>query len=541
MSNYQERNPNPEETHTNPIILCIGVGGGGSNTVNNAYSEGIKDVLFVVTNTDQQALKMSPVPFQLQLGPNKTHGLGAGSDPEKGQAAAEESKEEIQNLFSDHIKMVFIIACMGGGTGTGASHIIAKEAREKGILVVGIVTTPFNFEGQVRQNHAEQGIQKLEQYCDTLIIIENQRIMDEMGLSLGSGFELVHKVLYEAITSVTDPINVPGMINIDFQDIDTMLRNAGKAVIGTGFAEGKDRSMKAIKQAVYSPLLRYDKIKGSTRLLLSVASGSESELTLAELSDITNYLKETLQNENIMVIWGHSYEEKLGSQIRISLIASGFPEKQEETAEATSPTAEQEQLATAQATHEPQAGSNNQAPASQNAPPAKQGTTHAYVHGTQAHAHQTAAPKQEAAAHIPASHQKITHTKANLTHEQSTPKEHGTAPEQPNEAPKPATTHETPQPNTPYIRKEQNGMNNAPLGGLQDKALAQKIERWKKVAQDYVEHIELGADNRLTDKEIKEMLAVPAYKRKNITLDYCIVSTSSPVRHHLYEEADNAF
>ncbi len=315
-----------------PIIMCVGVGGGGSNAINYMYHRGIKDVAFMVANTDKQALQDSPVATKLQLGPHTTHGLGAGANPMIGANAALESQEEINKIFPENIKSIFITAGMGGGTGTGAAPIIANIAREKGLLVVGIVTTPFLFEGKKKQQSAEEGVHKLQEKCDVLIIIENERLMQQADnatklLSLRSAFELVDQVLYNAVTSITDPINEPGIINVDFCDIDTMLRNAGSAVIGTGFAEGEGRALKAIQQAMYSPLLRNATIKGSTRLLLSVASGTEDgEFTLSELAQVTEYLKKILENDDVMVIWGHAHEKNLGKKIRISVIASGFPQ-----------------------------------------------------------------------------------------------------------------------------------------------------------------------------------------------------------------------
>ncbi|MEM9737698.1 MAG: cell division protein FtsZ [Bacteroidota bacterium] len=320
------------------IILGIGVGGGGSNVLKYIFERGIPDVSLVVANTDSQALEHNPVPDKLQLGPNITHGLGAGAKPEIGESAALESKEEIKKLLDDPVKMVFITAGMGGGTGTGAAPVIASIAKDKGLLVIGVVTTPFLFEGTKKQNIAEEGIRNLAKYCDTLIIIENERLIKQEAefkatqqFTLSSAFGLADVVLYEAITSITDPISSPGIINLDYRDMDTTLRNAGNAVMGSGVAEGKDRGLTAAKRALSSPLLRYQTIQGATRLLLTIFSSPEAEIKVPELSSITAYIRAQVGMDVEMMIWGHAYDKDLGDKIRVNIIASGFSEKKKST------------------------------------------------------------------------------------------------------------------------------------------------------------------------------------------------------------------
>ena len=320
-----------QDQHKKNIIMCIGIGGGGSNVVNYIHSQHIKGVSLMVMNTDQQALQGSPVPNKLQLGPNATNGLGAGANPKVGEQAALESEREIEELFTKEIKMVFVTAGMGGGTGTGAAPIVAGIAKKKGALVIGVVTYPFLFEGKQKQAIAEEGLKNLQQYCDTIIVIENQYLMDSnistKNYSLSAAFRMVDEVLYQAITSITEPINKPGIINVDFHDVHTMLHGAGNAVMGTGTAEGEDRSKKAIKQAINCPLLRDQNIQEASRLLLSITSGKEDEITLKELAEMTTTLQEILNRNDIMVIWGHAYEEDLGKKVRVSVVASGFAEK----------------------------------------------------------------------------------------------------------------------------------------------------------------------------------------------------------------------
>ncbi len=317
----------------NPIIIGIGVGGGGSNVVNYIHKRGIQHVPLIVANTDSQALGHSPVPIKLQLGPNITHGLGAGAKPEIGESSAIESEKAIKDLFVPSVKMIFITAGMGGGTGTGAAPVIAKCAKEKEVLVVGVVTSPFFFEGSKKQGIAEDGIKKLAKYCDTLIIIENERLIQQeeefrssQQFTLSSAFALADEVLYKAITSITDPIYQPGIINVDFRDMDTILRNAGNAVMGSGIAKGKERGLEAARRALSSPLLRHQTIQGATRLLLTIFSSPETEVKVPELSAITAYIKKQVGSDVEMMIWGHAYDKELGEQIRVNIIASGFPE-----------------------------------------------------------------------------------------------------------------------------------------------------------------------------------------------------------------------
>lgn len=311
-------------THHQAIIKVIGVGGGGSNAVNNMYSRGIKDVSFVVCNTDAQALENSPIQQKLQIGIDLTSGLGAGANPEVGKNAALESKEDIKALLSDNTKMVFITAGMGGGTGTGAAPVIASIAKKLGILTVGIVTQPFSFEGKKKLQQAQEGIKQLRQQCDTVLVILNDRLKAVLGnLSIGNAFAQADNVLTTAAKSIAEIITVPGYVNVDFEDVKTVMKDAGAAVMGSGQADGDERALKAAEAALASPLLDYKDIHGAQKILLSIVSGQEAELQMDELAVITDYIQEQIGVDAEM-IFGHGSDAQLKDSIRVTIIATGF-------------------------------------------------------------------------------------------------------------------------------------------------------------------------------------------------------------------------
>lgn len=310
------------------IIKVIGIGGGGSNAVNSMYKRGIQDVAFVVCNTDEQALKTSPVPHKLQIGVNLTSGLGAGANPEVGKNAAIESKEEIEALLGDGTKMLFVTAGMGGGTGTGAAPVIASIANKLGILTVGIVTTPFSFEGKKKLLQAQAGIQELRQHCDTVLVILNDRLRQVLGnLSIGNAFAQADNVLTTAAKSIAEIITVPGYVNVDFEDVKTVMKKAGAAVMGSAQAEGEGRARKAAELALTSPLLDYKDIQGAKKILLSIVSGQEAELQMDELTTITDYIQEQVGDDAEM-IFGHGSDKQLKEGIRVTVIATGFEDRQ---------------------------------------------------------------------------------------------------------------------------------------------------------------------------------------------------------------------
>lgn len=309
--------------HHKSIIKVIGVGGGGSNAVNHMYKQGIKDVEFVVANTDLQALNSSPVPHKLQLGVNLTEGLGCGANPEVGRAAAVESKEQIREMLMG-TKMVFVTAGMGGGTGTGAAPVIAKIAKDMDILTVGIVTVPFAFEGKKKLAQAELGIEAFRSSCDTVLIILNDKLREIYGnLSIGQAFGEADNILTTAAKGIAEIITLAGYVNVDFQDVRTVMLNAGAAVMGSAETRGDNRAIKAAQQALASPLLDNKDIMGAKKILLSIISGEEAELQMDELTTITEYIQQQAGDE-AEVIFGHGVDSGLGDRIRVTVIATGF-------------------------------------------------------------------------------------------------------------------------------------------------------------------------------------------------------------------------
>ncbi len=318
--------------HHKSIIKVIGVGGGGSNTVNYMFNQGIKDVEFVVCNTDSQALQMSPVPNKLQIGINLTSGLGAGADPEKGKNAAIESKEEIREVLGEDTRMIFITAGMGGGTGTGAAPVIASVAQEMGILTVGIVTSPFGFEGRKKSKQANGGIDALKEYCDTVLVILNDKIKEMYGnLSIREAFGQADNVLTTASKGIAEIITVSGHVNVDFEDVKTVMKGAGAAVMGSSEMTGENRARRAAEAAINSPLLNNHTIAGAKKILLSIVSGEEAELQMDELTEITDYMQD-MSGEDAEVIFGHGVDPTLGEKIRVTIIATGFSIDPNETA-----------------------------------------------------------------------------------------------------------------------------------------------------------------------------------------------------------------
>ena len=303
-------------------IKVIGVGGGGGNAVNRMVSDGLQGVEFIAMNTDQQALAKNHAATKVQLGSKLTKGRGAGADPEIGQRAAEESKDEIANALKGS-QMVFITAGMGGGTGTGAAPVIAKAARELGILTVGIVTIPFRFEGYTRINQAIEGIAEMEKYVDSLLIINNERLREMYGdLGISVSFSKADDVLAIAAKGIAEIITVHGYINVDFADVETVMRNSGVAVMGSATAEGEHRAIDAIEAALTSPLLNNNKIKGATNVLLNITSGSK-EITQDELKSITDFV-ESVVGDTASTIWGTVFDEAMGEKVNVTIVATGF-------------------------------------------------------------------------------------------------------------------------------------------------------------------------------------------------------------------------
>lgn len=312
-----------EPDRQNSIIKVIGVGGGGGNAVNNMYNQGIHDVSFVVCNTDAQALKASPVPERLQLG---SEGLGAGNRPEKARLAAEESIDDIKAMLSDGTKMDFITAGMGGGTGTGAAPVIAQVSKELGILTVGIVTIPFKFEGNKKIDQALDGVDEMAKHVDALLVINNERLRKVYpDLSLLNGFAKADDTLSVAARSIAEIITVRGLINLDFNDVRTVLKDGGVAIMSTGFGEGEGRVRKAIDDALNSPLLNDNDVYNSQKILLSIAFSSDNGtdgLAMEEMNEINNFMSRF--GSNFELKWGIAIDNTLEKKVKITILATGF-------------------------------------------------------------------------------------------------------------------------------------------------------------------------------------------------------------------------
>jgi cell division protein FtsZ len=305
------------------IIKVLGVGGGGGNAVNHMYKQGIKDVDFILCNTDNQHLEDSPIPTKIQLGSSLTEGRGAGSKPAVGRNSAIENIEEIKELLREDTKMLFITAGMGGGTGTGAAPVIAEAAKEMDILTVAIVTLPFAFEGRKRTELAKEGIKELRKHVDTILIINNDKLRELYGnLSLSQAFSQADNVLTTAAKGISEIITVTGYINVDFEDVKTVMKNSGVAIMGAGKAEGENRATLATEQALSSPLLNDNDINGAKNMLLYIASGDD-EISMDEVTEITEIIQ-SQAGKDCEVIWGSGRDSSLGDSISIALIATGF-------------------------------------------------------------------------------------------------------------------------------------------------------------------------------------------------------------------------
>lgn len=308
------------ENSDQDIIKVIGVGGGGSNAISHMFRQGVEHVMFVVCNTDRQALKNSPVPTKVLIG----NGLGAGNKPKVAEEAAEKDIEKIRALFQDSTKMVFITAGMGGGTGTGAAPIVAREAKARGLLTIGIVTIPFIFEGDKKINKALDGVDEMSKYVDALLVINNQRLVEIYGdLDFINAFAKADDTLSTAAQSISELITADGYMNLDFHDVDTTLRNGGAAIISTGYGEGENRVTMAIQDALQSPLLKNRDIYTSKKLLfnLYINPQAEQKFTMNEMRDFDEFVSGI---SDVDVIWGVAYDESLGDKVKVTILASGF-------------------------------------------------------------------------------------------------------------------------------------------------------------------------------------------------------------------------
>lgn len=481
------------------IIKVIGVGGGGSNAVNHMYNQGIKDVEFVVVNTDAQALKSSPVPLKLQLGASLTEGLGAGANPEKGRNAALESKEEIRDLLSDNTKMVFITAGMGGGTGTGAAPVIAKIAKDMDILTVGIVTAPFVFEGKKKMVAAQRGIEELRANCDTVLVILNDKLREIYGnLAIRQAFGKADNILTTAAKSIAEIITVHQDVNVDFEDVKTVMKDAGAAVMGSATEEGEERAIKAAEKAIASPLLNNVDITGAQKILLSIMSGEEEELSMDELSDITEYIQERA-GEMAEVIFGQGIDPDLKKSIRVTVIATGF-EADSLTEEAALAVKKQEEDNAKKLIHL-ESGKTSRIEEE----PVKPGQTFTFsiqkaaptvANGSSYEMERKSEPLEQPAS--PQPEQRITQQESDDAAATPEPR-------------KIMSIFQKEEINRPSIvKKEEASFNNDYYEEIKEKAMKRAHERFEKLRQ-------MRALNQ-TPEEFKEKMDTPAYMRKNVKL-----------------------
>jgi cell division protein FtsZ len=314
------------------IIKVIGVGGGGGNAVNHMYRQGITGVDFIICNTDAQALEFSPIPNKVQLGASLTEGMGAGSIPEVGKNSAIENIDDIKQMLGSTTKMLFITAGMGGGTGTGASPIIAQAAKELDILTVAIITTPFSFEGKRRKMQAEDGLDELKKYVDSYLVISNDRLREIFGnLTLGSAFAQADDILTTAAKGIAEIITVPGYINVDFKDVRTVMKDSGVSIMGSFACDGEDRAINAVEGALASPLLKDNEIEGARYILLNISSGLR-EVTMDEVSIITDYIQDKA-GLSADLIWGNCIDESLEDKLSVTIIATGFQTMEQRASE----------------------------------------------------------------------------------------------------------------------------------------------------------------------------------------------------------------
>ena len=314
---------NSEDVHN--IIKVIGVGGGGSNAVNQLAKSGIMGVDLIVCNTDRQALNDSLASTKIQLGKKLTCGLGAGNDPKVGEDAAKENLTEVTDLFDDNTKMVFVTAGMGGGTGTGAAPVIAKAAKEKGMLTIGVVTVPFTAEGTQRINQANEGVMRMRDAVDALLVINDDKLIKFKDCTFSTAFQKADEVVVTATKGIAEIITRHGHVNVDFRDVNSVMKDSGVALLGSAEASGEGRDLKAISEALDSPLLHDNDIKGAKNILLNITTPrGEHELTMPEFENITNHLTK-VAGQGTNVIWGTCFDDSLGESIRTTVIATGFP------------------------------------------------------------------------------------------------------------------------------------------------------------------------------------------------------------------------
>ena len=535
---------------SNSPIKVIGVGGGGSNAVNTMYQKGINGVDFIVCNTDAQALDISPVPRKVQLGATLTGGQGAGSLPEVGKNAAIESLDEVLNLLGTDTSMVFLTAGMGGGTGTGAAPVIAQACKERGILTVGIVTVPFLFEGRRRNQQATEGLEQMRAAVDTLLIIRNDKLRELFGnQTIRSAFANADQILCTAAKGIAEVITLTGEINVDMNDVNTVMRESGRAIMGSGSASGQGRAAKAVTEALESPLLNDSDITGADHVLLNITFGTE-EILMDEIMEITDHIQEAA-GQTAEVIWGYGTDENLGEDLCVTVIATGFEGKDLESG-ATPATPKKHWLSgedTDQAQPEAQAAPSEATPAepfllTPDSPTAEEPTPTDRLNWDVSAPQKELFPSAEqniesdvpSDAHLtnlPLNH--LNHTEEETTPEETT---NETAPEEGfviynlDDAPEPQDlTPEAPQASEPAEPTEPQSQSQPSVQPSRE-AFAERQRQITRNLADFKSKLNLPG--RIADLENE-----PAYKRRNISIDDTPHSSESQMsRFQLNEEVD---
>ena len=533
---------------SNSPIKVIGVGGGGSNAVNTMFEQGITGVDFIVCNTDAQALDISPVPRKVQLGATLTGGQGAGSLPEVGKNAAIESLDEVTGLLGSDTSMVFVTAGMGGGTGTGAAPVIAQACKERGILTVGIVTVPFMFEGRRRNQQASEGLEAMRAAVDTLLIIRNDKLRELFGnQTIRSAFANADQILCTAAKGIAEVITLTGEINVDMNDVNTVMRDSGRAIMGSGSASGQGRAQKAVSDALESPLLNDSDITGANFVLLNITFGTE-EILMDEIMEITDHIQEAA-GQTAEVIWGYGTDESLGEDLCVTVIATGFEGKDLESG-ATPATTKKHWLSgedTDQAQSEAQAAPSEATPSepfllTPDSPTAEEPTPTDRLNWDVSAPQKELFPSAEqniesevpSDAHLtnlPLNH--LNHTEEEATPEETTNEtasEEGFVIYNLDDAPEPQDlTPETPQGSQPTEAPEPQAQ---PSVQPSREAFA---ERQRQITRNLAEFkSKLNLPGRIADLENE-----PAYKRRNISIDDTPHSSESQMsRFQLNEEVD---
>jgi cell division protein FtsZ len=494
------------------IIKVIGVGGGGGNAVNHMYRQGITGVDFIICNTDAQALELSPIPNKVQLGASLTEGMGAGSIPEVGKNSAIENIDDIKTMLGSNTKMLFITAGMGGGTGTGASPIIAKAARELDILTVGIITTPFAFEGKRRKMQADAGMEELKKYVDSFLVISNDRLRQIFGnLTLGSAFAQADDILTTAAKGIAEIITLPGYINVDFKDVRTVMKDSGVCIMGSSAAEGENRALKAVEGALSSPLLKDNEIEGARYILLNISSGNK-EVTMDEVSIITDYIQEEA-GLAADLIWGNCMDENLDEKISVTIIATGFQTKDEREKEQSS----KKIVSMLVPEHEPAAK-----PVNEFITPVKVGTmAEPYMKGKE---EPKAESKQTGLFDLFATNNNEPPVvKHNLTRDEPVENEAQDVSEMTFKLAEPAITFEVKEERMPEPEKEPEV-----IAGADDNKTDESIEEQLRKSRERIMRLK-DLSMKLRSGNIQEMESVPAYKRKEIALQQTPASNESQV------------